>query len=156
MSLLKSLSLLLIVLVLGGAGYWLLSRPASQTPEALSTTPKKNNKLQQLAQHHCNKLNSSTDVQSCVNQLLQDQQEGKLAPQKPEFNPNACANVYDPKEQHTCHGWLTHDFAVSTGDIKRCDIIPLPDIKASCQQAIIINEVKSLYTLENNSAAGSH
>lgn len=115
--------------------------PTNQSPE---TT------IRQFVQHHCTKLKEPGLISNCVDKVLQEILAGNLEPNIPELDPNACDNIKEPNKQHKCHGWLSHDFAISSANIKGCQVIPFPEIKTSCQQAIVINEIKALYALENN------
>jgi hypothetical protein len=89
-----------------------------------------------------------------VSSARQDIQAGKLEPVIPVWDPNACNAITDVLEQHRCHAELGRDFAISTGDLARCRVIPLADIQADCRSAIIINQIKTLVALENTLDAG--
>lgn len=110
--------------------------------------------LMNLALHHCRMLEPASESVSCLKQIAKDIAAENFSPTMPEINPLACNDITDPKKQHDCHGWMGHDFAVSTGDASKCRIIPQPVIKASCLRLIKINEIKQLYGLETASTSG--
>ena len=101
-----------------------------------------------LAQHHCSKLQPDAERDACINQIIIDLEAGEFAPSIPEVNPLACDSVSDPAKQHECHAWMGHDFAVSTGESGKCQVIPQDAIRASCVRQITINEIKTLYSLD--------
>lgn len=148
----RILAVLVILLIAGAGIYWL----APTTPDTGPTTPEPAavavNPLQPLAQHHCAKLGDAAAVSACVSRILADMQAGNTAPVVPELQTESCNELTDPLEQHRCHGRIGHDFAISTGDITKCDVIPMEDIRLSCRTTIIVNEVKKLHALETDSA----
>ena len=155
-----SISVLLAVAlaVTGIANYWSNDKSANNTPRIAeskqSLAPQikaqtaKLDRIRQLAQHHCSKLNPPALAAKCEGLAIKTLNSGNITPNQPEFDANQCAALTDAKQQHNCHGKLGHDFAVSTGDISRCAIIPQQDIKDSCQLMITLNEIKKLYALE--------
>jgi len=160
------LAITLILLIIAGAGvYWVgqdaarqppatgsvpeATTPAAVTPPAVPPQP---GPLQQLAEHHCARLGDAAASSACVSQILADMHAGKTAPVIPELQPESCKDLTDLAEQHRCHGRLGHDYAISTGDISKCDVIPMEDIRQSCRTAIIVNEVKKLRALETASS----
>lgn len=110
--------------------------------------------LRALAEQHCGQLGEKANVDACVSQIVQDISAGRTQPIIPTFDADACETIKDPAEQHRCHGQVGRNFAVASGDMKFCDAIPQDEIRVSCRTAIIVNEVKKLYALDNN-AAGS-
>lgn len=159
----RLLSLLAISIFVGIACYWFLFHPKDSPAKAnLAVSVKhsgplvpaeNNNRLSKLARHHCARLATElfapeTQVAQCIQKVLDDAAEGRIKPQTATFDPEACNGITDPQEQHICFGQLGHDFAVSTKDIARCKNIPMPDIQSACQQAIIINEIKTLHALQ--------
>lgn len=122
---------------------------AADTISNSNTTPAIH-PLLTLAQHHCGRLQPESERTACITQINQDLETGKLAPVVPEVDPLACNNISDPAKQHECHAWMGHDFAVSTGEPGKCQVIPQDTIRASCLRLIIINEIKQLYSLELN------
>ncbi|MEZ5506860.1 MAG: hypothetical protein R3F38_13185 [Gammaproteobacteria bacterium] len=154
------LAITLILLIIAGAGvYWVGQDAARQPPatgsapvSAVPATPPQPDPLQQLAEHHCATLGDTAASSACVSQILADMHAGKTAPVIPELQPESCKDLTDLAEQHRCHGRLGHDYAISTGDITKCDVIPMEDIRQSCRTAIIVNEVKKLQALETASS----
>ena len=156
----KLLLSLLIALGLGAMGYFMFEKQqtasvqnnlASQGTETedLHGSREQVHPLYVLAKHHCARLDSQTQQTACLTGIEKAIQHRQFEPIIPEVAPLACNGIADPVKQHECHGWTGHDFAVSTGDITHCDVIPQKSIKASCQQQIVINEIKKLYALEN-------
>lgn len=171
----KVFSLALFVLVFIVAGLWLLTQrsdppqdmsvhspavrptlstaPSSDDPQTLSeSSPSVDNHLQRLAQHHCAKLQSTEQMSACRQRLRQAAEQGDLDPRDTDFDAQACDSVTDPTEQHLCHARLGLDFALSTGDMEHCKVIPLDELKAICRISITVNEIKKLYALENELA----
>lgn len=152
-----TLGLCALLLVLTGS-WWVLQRQ-NQSPVASSEgaparsehSPSQGNGLDRLAQHHCARLQVAEQVAACREHL----QQADLTPQTTSFDAQACDAVSDPAEQHLCHARLGLDFALSTGDIERCKVIPLDELKAICRIAITVNEVKKLYALESELAKRS-
>lgn len=165
----------LVVVVLGSAAYYWFSipqpetlntpplttteknpsketKPTSQPTSPITTTTNESAKdstsLTLLAQQQCGQLQEEALIKQCVGLAITDIESGKTEPEIPAFDPEVCNGITDTNELHKCRGKMSHDFAVSSGNIKKCGVIPWPDIKLSCQQAIIINEIKKLYGVE--------
>ena len=128
----------------------LLANPAAPQPRSPQANAQRDKleKIRQLAQHHCSHLSPAALAARCESKTIKDLSAGNSTPEKPELDPNHCATINNPNEQHKCHGWLGHNFAVSTKDIGRCSIIPQKDIRESCQLTITVNEIKALYVLD--------
>jgi hypothetical protein len=109
--------------------------------------------LYRLATHHCSKLTPPEEASACLEDIDKAISSGQLAPVIPEVDPLACDSETDPARQHECHGWMGHDFAVSTGDAERCNVIPQEHIRASCKRRITVNDIKKLYALETPSGS---
>jgi hypothetical protein len=104
-----------------------------------------------LAEQHCAQLGEKAHVDACIERIVREIGAGKLKPDVPTFDPEACNQIKDPGEQRQCHGRISQNFAVSTGNMKLCDAIPLDEFRVPCRTDIIVNEVKKLHALDSDS-----
>lgn len=92
---------------------------------------------------------SDAQVQSrCQAHAIEAIQAGDFTINTPDADAAACEAMTDAAAQHACHARVGHDYAISTGDLTYCRVIPVPALQASCNETIIINRIKTQYALE--------
>lgn len=98
----------------------------------------------------CRELTDATLQANCEQRALKEIQAGNLAVNLPDVQDTAaCDLLSGPEAKQACHAKIGHDYAISTGNLAHCSVIPLPDLQASCNETIMVNRVKTQYALEN-------
>ncbi len=98
----------------------------------------------------CLKLPEVAWQANCEQQALNDIRSGNLAVTHPQVqDTSTCDLISGPEAKQTCHAKIGHDYAVNTGDLALCRVIPVAELLASCHETIMVNRIKTQYALEN-------
>lgn len=107
-------------------------------------------RLNAMVAELCRELPDATWQANCEQRALTDIRAGNFAVTLPDVqDTSACELMSGPEAKQACHAKIGHDYAVSTGDVANCRVIPLPELSASCNETIMVNRVKTQYALEN-------
>lgn len=114
---------------------------------AAASTPVSEERLNELVTNICSELIQPVWKENCQTGALLAIHSGDLTPSKPTSDPAVCETIKETAAQQKCLAEVARDFAIGSGDLKYCRVIPDSEIQASCHITILVNRTKTQYTL---------